>query len=123
MDDDSEQSDRDQLIDLVVEDEEAEEIERVRGRKSGNPHWNNTESKHFVKVYGDSGQEEEVREGLEPDEGEAGTMSSALRRHDSNEHAVENKQWQTRDHTDGADQDNDGHQDHKEPNVWDSPKG
>jgi hypothetical protein len=39
---------RDQLVDLVVEDEEAEEIERVRARKEGSPRWNETQPKHFV---------------------------------------------------------------------------
>lgn len=37
-----------QLIDLVVEDREAEEIERVRARKEGGPGWNEHEQKHFV---------------------------------------------------------------------------
>jgi hypothetical protein len=39
---------RDQLVDLVVEDEEAEEIERVRARKEGSPRWNEVQPKHFV---------------------------------------------------------------------------
>ena len=49
-----------QLVDLVVEDHEAEEIERVRARKEGGPGWNNVEQKHFVYVnaitdsYGES---------------------------------------------------------------------
>lgn len=37
-----------QLVDLVVEDHEAEEIERVRARKEGGPGWNENEQKHFV---------------------------------------------------------------------------
>lgn len=41
-------SDRSQLVDLVIEDHEAEEIERVRARKEGGPEWNEAEPKHFV---------------------------------------------------------------------------
>lgn len=41
-------SDRSQLIDLVVEDHEAEEVERVRARKEGGPGWNEEPPKHFV---------------------------------------------------------------------------
>jgi hypothetical protein len=37
-----------QLVDLVVEDEEAENVERVRARKEGGTAWNETEPKHFV---------------------------------------------------------------------------
>ena len=44
----SDKSDRSQLVDLVVEDQEAEEIERVRARKEGSPAWNETDPKHYV---------------------------------------------------------------------------
>lgn len=37
-----------QLVDLVVEDHEAEDIERVRARKEGGPGWNEVEQKHYV---------------------------------------------------------------------------
>ena len=37
-----------QLVDLVVEDHEAEEIERVRARKEGGAEWNESEARHFV---------------------------------------------------------------------------
>jgi len=57
-----------QRVDLVVEDEEAEEIERVRARKEGDPRWNETETKHFVRVYPADGEEEHVRLGYAPDE-------------------------------------------------------
>lgn len=39
---------RDQLVDLVVEDKDAEETERVRARKEGGAAWNVNEPKHFV---------------------------------------------------------------------------
>ena len=39
-----------QLVDLVVEDHQAEEIERVRARKEGGPGWNEVDQKHFVYV-------------------------------------------------------------------------
>lgn len=63
-----------QLVDLVVEDTEAEQIERVRARKEGGPAWNETEQKHFVKTYPDEEdvQQEEVTEGFNPDVPEAG---------------------------------------------------
>ena len=41
-------SDRSQLVDLVVEDEVAEEIERVRARKEGSAGWNEVEPRRFV---------------------------------------------------------------------------
>lgn len=44
----SAKSDRSQLVDLVVEDETAEDAERVRARKEGGSAWNKMESKRFV---------------------------------------------------------------------------
>lgn len=41
-------TDRSQLVDLVVEDQEAENIERVRARKEGGSAWNEVPPKHFV---------------------------------------------------------------------------
>ena len=43
-------ADRDQLVDLMVEDTAAEETERVRARKEGGAAWNAQEPKHFVQV-------------------------------------------------------------------------
>ncbi|KFY59597.1 hypothetical protein V496_05632 [Pseudogymnoascus sp. VKM F-4515 (FW-2607)] len=63
----SAKSDRSQLVDLVVEDTEAEDIERVRARKEGSAGWNAVEPKRFVRTYGNEG--EEVREGFEPEDG------------------------------------------------------
>ena len=37
-----------QLVDLVIEDKEAEETERVRARKEGGSAWNEDEIKQFV---------------------------------------------------------------------------
>jgi hypothetical protein len=39
-----------QLVDLVIEDAAAEEVERVRARKEGGPGWNEVEQKRFVYV-------------------------------------------------------------------------
>jgi hypothetical protein len=44
----SAKSDRSQLVDLVVEDYEAENVEHVRARKEGGPGWNEASPKHFV---------------------------------------------------------------------------
>ena len=41
-------SGRSQLVDLVVEDTQAEEIERVRARKEGGASWNQDEAKYFM---------------------------------------------------------------------------
>jgi hypothetical protein len=63
----SAKSDKSQLVDLVVEDHDAEEIERVRARKEGGSAWNEEPGKHFVSTYPAAGAEEEVREGFAPD--------------------------------------------------------
>ena len=44
----SSQSGRSQLVDLVVEDTQAEEAERVRARKEGGAKWNEEETRLFV---------------------------------------------------------------------------
>ena len=41
-------SGRSQLVDLVIEDTEAEERERVRARKEGGSAWNQDEVRQFV---------------------------------------------------------------------------
>ena len=46
----SSKSGRSQLVDLVIEDSEAEEAERVRARKEGGPAWNLDQPEHFVLV-------------------------------------------------------------------------
>lgn len=60
-------SDRSQLVDLVVEDTEAEEAERVRARKEGGDFWNQDEQKHFVRTYDPAGETagEQFREGFD----------------------------------------------------------
>lgn len=64
---DSAKSRSSQLVDLVVEDKEAEEIERVRARKEGGPGWNSVDPKYFVKTFPDEPAAEEVRQGFNPD--------------------------------------------------------
>jgi hypothetical protein len=44
----SAKSNRGQLVDLVVEDNDAEDLERVRARKEGGAGWNEAEPKIFV---------------------------------------------------------------------------
>ena len=44
----SAKSGRSQLVDLVVEDPQANEVERVRARKEGGSGWNRDEPQHFV---------------------------------------------------------------------------
>jgi hypothetical protein len=67
----SSRSGRSQLIDLVVEDTDAEQAERVRARKEGGPGWNKEEQKRFVRTYGDEDLGEEIREGFDPSAVEA----------------------------------------------------
>lgn len=62
----SSKSGRSQLVDLVVEDADAEEVERVRARKEGGPAWNQEEQKHFVRTYEDEDLGEDIRQGFEP---------------------------------------------------------
>ncbi|KAK6346862.1 hypothetical protein TWF696_009933 [Orbilia brochopaga] len=47
----SNKSNRSGIVDLVVEDTQAEEIERVRARKEGGPGWNEEDPKVFVTKY------------------------------------------------------------------------
>ena len=53
----STKSNRSQLVDLVIEDHDAREIERVRARKEGDPAWNEVPPKHFVLVNTTQGAE------------------------------------------------------------------
>ena len=51
-----------------MEDEVAEEAERVRARKEGGDAWNQNEQKHFVRTYSldGAGEGEDIREGFDP---------------------------------------------------------
>ena len=62
----SAKSGRSQLVDLVVEDTEAEQVERVRARKEGGAEWNDNEAKHFVRTYNDDDEGEIIRSGFQP---------------------------------------------------------
>lgn len=61
----STESGRSQLVDLVVEDTEAEEVEAVRARKEGSAGWNAVQPRRFIRTYGEH-EGEEIREGFEP---------------------------------------------------------
>lgn len=60
-------SDRSGIVDLVVEDTEAEEIERVRARKEGGPGWNEQDAKIFVSKYPPEEEGHVERSGFEED--------------------------------------------------------
>src|SRR5271154_2890581 len=65
----SSKSGQSQIVDLVVEDTKAEEVERVRARKEGGDTWNQQEQKHFVRVYGvddEALEGEDIREEFDP---------------------------------------------------------
>lgn len=59
-------SSRSGLVDLVVEDTEAEETEHVRARKEGGPGWNGVEARRFIRTYPDEHYGEEIRQGFDP---------------------------------------------------------
>lgn len=76
-------SDRSQIVDLIVEDEEAEEAERVRARKEGGDAWNQGPQRHFVRTYSigeDAPEGQEIRQGWDP--------SKVPAKHPPVEHAV-----------------------------------
>lgn len=58
------------LVDLVVEDVQGEEAERVRARKEGGPRWNMDEQRRFIITHDrdDAVEGQEIREGYEPAE-------------------------------------------------------
>ncbi|KAK3110415.1 hypothetical protein LTR53_015320, partial [Teratosphaeriaceae sp. CCFEE 6253] len=58
------------LVDLIVEDRVAEQIDRVRARKEGGPGWNTVEQRHFVKTFPGEEEGEVVKQGFNPDEPE-----------------------------------------------------
>ncbi|KAJ6257030.1 hypothetical protein Dda_7914 [Drechslerella dactyloides] len=64
----SNQSNQSGVVDLVVEDTQAEEIERVRARKEGGPGWNEEDPKVFVTQYPPEDAGEVQRTGFEPDD-------------------------------------------------------
>ena len=70
--DSSDQSGRSQLVDLTVEDNEAEEVERVRARKEGGAAWNEAQPRHYVRTYDDEDEGNDIRSGFEPSKIPAG---------------------------------------------------
>lgn len=106
------------LVDLVVEDEEAEQMERVRARKEGGDEWNNHEQKHFVRTYsiGSAESGESMREGYDP--------SNIPADHPPPEHAVSDSEQEAAEEA-GPSTDpkcgtrRNGYSDLEERNVWD----
>lgn len=83
----SAKSDRSQVVDLIIEDTEAEEAERVRARKEGGDTWNRVPAKRFVRTYSideEHPEGQEIREGFDP--------SSVPAKHPPPEHAVEEEE-------------------------------
>ena len=71
-------SGRSQLVDMVVEDTQAEEVERVRARKEGGAVWNEDEAKHFVRTYDDEDEGEIIRHGFQPETAVADASDFAM---------------------------------------------
>jgi len=130
----STKSDRSQLVDLVIEDHEAGEIERVRARKEGGPASNEVPPKYFVfvntaltaeaeltttrRTYPDDHQAEEVRERHEPQKHDpfqpSHNTDGPFTIGDNNEvvagealggNSEEAEHWEQREHTDTEDVD------------------
>lgn len=127
-------NDKDQLVDLVIEDQAAEEVERVRARKEGSPVWNKHDPKHYVQAYPDSDEGEVVREGHEPtsesndnpDQQHAVGLdfeAEAASKANDEDEPEEASQWKGRDYTRRDSANDKGHAFHDdEANIWNSPK-
>lgn len=97
----STKSGRSQLVDLVIEDTEAEEIERVRARKEGGALWNEDEAKLFIRAYGDDQEGKVHRGGFQPSEAPTPGPSKFAVSNDENEHGDDRtseggQQWNER---------------------------
>ena len=89
-----------QLVDLVVEDHDAEAVERMRARKEGGPGWNAVDRKHFVQTVPGEPPAEEIRQGFNPDRPERGLPGHM---HNMAE-PVEGHSSQTVDEVEGVDE-------------------
>lgn len=101
----SAKSGRSQLVDLVVEDTEAEQVERVRARKEGGAVWNEDEAKHFVRTYDDEDEGKVIRSGFQPAKEPASNSSDFAVGDDEDEQGddgafEEAQQWNERHHRD-----------------------
>ena len=118
-DTESSTSDRSQLVDLVVEDTEAEEGERVRARKEGGATWNVDEPKHFIRTYSEGSVEagEDIRQGFEPRKipSDIEPPEFAVGEDDDEEAEEEEGGASVQGHSHGVVDD--------ERNVWDFPSG
>lgn len=121
-------------MDLVIEDEAAEEVERVRARKEGSPMWNKHDPKHYVQAYPDTEEGEVIREGHEPTSESNDNASQQhaagldLETKDASRDNYEDEpgaasQWKGRDYgrKDKSSEETHAFED-GEVNVWDSPK-
>lgn len=99
-DDDDPKIDESQLVDLIIEDTDAEEAERVRARKEGGDAWNKSTQKHFVRTYsfeGDGPGEsigDDFREGYDP--------SKITADHPPPEHAISEDEEDEDDRPEGS---------------------
>lgn len=112
----SAKSGRSQLVDLVVQDHEAEQMERVRARKEGGSAWNEDEAKHFIRAYDDEDEGQDIRQGFDPSKVPAAGASEFAVGEDDEEDEEEHQQkaepgeqvnesdeartWAQRDHSD-----------------------
>ena len=97
-------SGRSQLVDLVTEDREAEETERVRARKEGGARWNENEQRHFVRNFEDDEQGLDIRHGFDPQEIAPASGSDFAIQDDDEEEEEEDDDDESSDHNDHGDQ-------------------
>ncbi|KAK4697052.1 hypothetical protein P7C71_g964, partial [Lecanoromycetidae sp. Uapishka_2] len=99
---------RSQLVDLIIEDTQAEEVERVRARKEGGSAWNDTETKQYIRTYDDENEGQVVREGFEPSKISRASNSSFVVGDDDDEPGnvgkMQEESEEARDWVDGENQ-------------------
>lgn len=108
-----------QLVDLVVEDTEAEEVERVRARKEGGDAWNSHEAKHYVRVFNvdeEAKEGEAVRTGFDPSDLQADHPAPETAISDDEDNEEGSGSSSNKQHRDYDDLD-------EGRNVWGSPSG
>lgn len=114
--------DQSQRRDLVVEDVEAEDVERVRARKSGSPEWNRNDRKHFLRAYPEEPLADPVHHAN--DGMMQGSTQGLEETQQTEDNFEERPQWANGDESRGAEERFDDRQIYvdEETNIWALPK-
>lgn len=109
------------LVDLVVEDVEAEQMERVRARKEGGEAWNDQEQRHFVRTYSIGSQHsgDSLREGYDPSKikPEGVIPEQAISDHEQEEEEVEHQEAESSTDSKGS-ASKSGYENLDDSHVW-----